>query len=364
MDATDQLILHCANTNYHNKANQIKHLGFPQLLKDDIDWERFVTDVSRHGLLPLMHQILLELPETDGLPPKIRERLHHNYVQELARTMLLNRKLEKILVRFAEAHLPVIVLKGPFLSEKVYSQKNIRSYCDLDLLVKDDNVPLANSLLHKLDYQLCPERARFYWEQPYPESVFVQLSSGSLCEIHWNILDKRRFLPAIDEINAAIWKRATKTELFELPILTMTPEHLLIHLCLHLAIIHRFGKLILYRDLAEVSSFFNTSFDWDYFIQCVDRWHIKSQVYYPLRLAKELFGAEIPPHTLGEIRPRYLSARLFEAALERTDLVSLPQYGLKDILFLTLRDRKVQRYKSTLALPYRTIRWCLKGNTC
>jgi len=363
MDATDRLILCCAKAGLDSAGGGELEQLLSQVPLGGIDWKRFVRDASRHGLLPLANHILKDSPEESHLPPDVKECLHGAYMQGAARTILLNHELRAVLARFSEANIQLMVLKGPYLSEKIYSQRNIRFFCDLDLLVSEKDVAEAGSLLNELDYRFCPERARFWWEDAYPEKVFAK-TSGSLCEIHWNILDKKRFLPANIDINNEIWENATQVQLFGLPVRQMAPEHLLIYLSLHLAVIHRFGILILYRDLAEVLNFYSNSFNWDYFVKCVAGWQVRSQVYYPLYFAAKLLDADIPDNMLREIRPRYLTARFFELIFRKTNFVSLPKYTPVDALFLALRDQKARRYKCALGLPYRVIRWHLKGNTC
>jgi hypothetical protein len=362
MDATDQLVLQCAAVSGNQKADETAQLPFPDL-SGNINWQRFLADVARHGLGPLAHRLLSNDPEKT-IPGYVKKQVHHGYIQDLARTILLNSELEGILECFHEIRLPAIILKGPYLSEKVYSQPNIRTYYDLDLFVKEEDVIQANLALKELGYEQCAGKDRFWWEKPYPELVFANTFVGSLCEIHWNLLDKKRFLSCSDSITQAIWKEANTIEFCGYPVHAMTPEHLLIHLCLHLSIVHRFGKLILFRDISELLNSCGADFDWSHFRQCISRWQINSSVYYPLQFAKRLLNAAVPDEILNQIRPDYLMGRSFEALFLKKNFVSPPQYAPPDALFLALRDKKLQRYKSTLGLPYRAFRWYLKGNTC
>ncbi len=363
MDATDRLVLFCTTAIDNPNTVEGAYFSSPDA-GANIDWYRFLTDIKRHGLLAPAYHLFKRSPDNGILPEEVRQQIHDAYAQELARVLVLAKESEEVLACLSKAKVPVIILKGPYLAEKIYAQAHLRTYHDLDLLVAEQHIKETALILEKIGYQRCAGKDRFGWEQPYPELVFVNTGNGSLCELHWNLLDKTRFLQASDSMNNVVWQKATAIKLDAGPAFAMIPEHILVHLCLHLSVVHRFGKLILYRDISELLSCYQSEIDWDYFVDCIRSWQICSPVYYALSFAKKLINAAVPYPILDQVRPKHVMGRAFEAFFLRRNFVSLPQYAPTDVLWLVLRDRKSERYKAALELPYRAFRWYLKGNTC
>lgn len=362
MDTTGKLLLYC--TRWALPTADASLEPDQQILEADIDWKRALDDARRHGLISLLYLAVKNSEQLRGIPKEIEEKLRREYLATIASSLAATRELSAILEKFNEKSIPAIVLKGPFLAENIYSQKNIRPYTDLDILVKKEDLPSTQLLLSELGYKQCYEIPRFWWEEEYPERTFTKNKPGNLLvEIQWNILDKKSYLQSMNFDVADIWEKASKGEINGQPTLKMAPEHLLIYLCLHLSVTHHFERLIWLRDLAEVVNFYRNSFDWGYFKECVFGWKTKTYVYYPLLMANEILGAGIPKDVLDDIRPRYLTARLFERALSRANIVRLPKHSLANALFLIPRDRPCHRYKAILVLPCQAMRWCLKGRT-
>jgi len=95
--------------------------------------------------------------------------------------------------------------------------------------------------------------------------------------------------------------------------LTLSPEDLLLHLCVHTSYQHQFAfGLLPFCDIAETIARFGPAFDWQTTVARAERRGWQRGVYLTLRLAKELAGADVPPDILERLRP----ADMKQAALE------------------------------------------------
>ena len=151
-----------------------------------------------------------------------------------------------------------------------------------------------------------------------------------------------------------IWAKSNVRFLDDVPFYCMAPEHLLVFLCLHLAQ-HRFSRLLWFHDLSEVVQHYGSSFDWIYFLDCVKKWQLETYIYFPLLLARQMMLLEPPTIVFETIRPVYLTGRLFEKSICRSNLVN--QEVLKSLLlsqsFPSLTNNKGRRWSNIILLPLR-----------
>ena len=151
-----------------------------------------------------------------------------------------------------------------------------------------------------------------------------------------------------------IWAQSDVIDLRDTEVNQMRAEHLLLFLCLHLAERHHFERLIWIRDLREVIDHYGRTFDWNYFINCAERWRAKSYAYFSLLLAERLALAIVPTFVMDKLRPDYLSAKLFEKLLFIDDMPGLPMKttSLRFQLLSLLGDNFTRRAWAELVFPY------------
>ena len=189
-----------------------------------------------------------------------------------------------------------IVLKGPHLSNTIYSNPIDRVYCDLDLLVRPKDFPFVIESLLSNGYRgpledpnrLATERAFYCWTMVSPEGVSV--------EIHRAIAGYGRFPVDID----GLIERAELFEIDKIKVHGLGPEDLLLHLCVHMLKGHfKFIEKKHIQDIALLTKKRNV--DWSIFLERVSNAKCSHGVYYALLAAKEQFSGEIPVWVLERL---------------------------------------------------------------
>jgi hypothetical protein len=151
------------------------------------DWELFSQMADREGVAPLMYWKLKDSPVS--VPPSTFNLLRSTYYQTLAQNTLMYQELERILKALDEAGIPVIVLKGAALAVTVYEDIGLRPMGDLDLLVKEEHLQSALSVMRSIDYVVEP--------LPYPElnqkighdiHLWSKLYENLRVELHWQLV--------------------------------------------------------------------------------------------------------------------------------------------------------------------------------
>jgi len=253
-------------------------------------WRQLVDGALRLNVAsPVYPRLRAIKPDIELLEP-----LRHAYTETTARNLRLFRDLDKVIVALNINEIPFILLKGAYLASFVYTSIGQRPMCDADLLIRKTDLKRVQDLLLGLGYgprdpATVEEQAR-HGHQLNPFS-----RGGSILEIHWRIDDEESSF-TVD--SSGLWLRARHIILRGHPIMALSPVDLLLHLCLNVSYDHGwlpFGKgLLPFADIATVASTYATIIDWSELCSRAQEWKIEHCVYLTLRLAKILWGADIP----------------------------------------------------------------------
>lgn len=77
------------------------------------------------------------------VPSDLKQNLRDAYLQATARNMVILHHAGTVLKALSERGLEVIVLKGLYLAEVVYSGIGLRTFEDIDLLLRRRDLPAA-----------------------------------------------------------------------------------------------------------------------------------------------------------------------------------------------------------------------------
>jgi hypothetical protein len=134
------LILACARTD--PDAPRIQ-----DMLERGPDWQAILLKAERWGLAPLVYTNLRQAAQSGQVPRAITERLRQLYHRDTIYGVAQRELLRATLVRFSEASIPVIVLKGAALAALVYPSPTLRPMGDIDLLVHEGDRDRVDALL-------------------------------------------------------------------------------------------------------------------------------------------------------------------------------------------------------------------------
>ena len=101
-----------------------------------------------------IRRIAIELPEV------IEAQLEKIERESAISAFLWYAELRGLLRAFAEAGIPLLPLKGPFLAQRIYGSESLRMSRDLDLLVRKQDIPGAEALMLSLGFSANRYRRR------------------------------------------------------------------------------------------------------------------------------------------------------------------------------------------------------------
>jgi Uncharacterised nucleotidyltransferase len=275
----NKLQLYCARTKIpEDTQNEVENL-----VSLPLDWEEVLKSASWHGVAPLLYH---NLKGISCIPLWVMEQLKRAYHGNMARNMYLYAELRRILERFGEKGLDVIVLKGAALAQTVYGDIALRPMGDIDLLVRKEDLPYAEEIMSTLNYNtdMDSKSQEWYRHNHFHLSPYIHPDKSVVVEIHHHIIDPP-FHADIDKW----WERARETKIANCKILTPSAEDMLLHLCLHL-FNHGYDKSLLRGlcDISETLRYYEEELNWIKFQDEVSKYGFNKLAYSILYLVKRL----------------------------------------------------------------------------
>ena len=269
----NRLLLYCAQTSIpEDTLNKVK-----DIMSFSLNWEEILESALSQGIAPLLYNSLKKIRSSQFVPEKIMDKLKKAHYGNVARNMYHYEELKRILEAFHEKGVKVIVLKGAALDKIVYGDIGLRTFGDLDLLVKEENLAYAKKIMSDLEYVFTSGKMSEEWRKKkhFHLMPYIQPDKNIVVEIHWHITGDS-FHINIDEW----WEMAKVIKIDNCQALILSPEDMLIHLCLHL-FNHGYNNITL-RGLCDIFgtlTYYRKEINWQRFQDKVDKYKISKPVY-------------------------------------------------------------------------------------
>lgn len=288
------MLLACA----HTAMDDDRAARITALASEKMDWGRLEYLGIGHGVVPLLYRSLNTVKPA-GIPSSMMERLRNESQGIAGRNVLLATELLALLDLLSMNGVLAMPYKGPALACQVYGDLRLRSFIDLDILVRRIDVPKVRDLLAENGYQ--PRIAMTAGKQrailrSECDEVFTGTNSR-IIEIHWAITPPFfSFQLNTDDLFA----RSTTIELLGKQVLAPTPEDLLLILSVNgtkdmwsrLEFICRVAELLLrYPEISWQSTF-----------KRARELGADRMLLLGLFLANRLLGANLPEEVLQRVQ--------------------------------------------------------------
>lgn len=284
------------------------------------DWAWIEMLARHHGVSSMLFRAIA--PRVDAVPRDVVRRLWMNVRATAQRTAAVSALAADVAPRLHAAGLSGILLKGAALGRTLYDDPGLRPSSDLDLLVREHDVPRVAALLEVGGFGRIGRPVRPEWPTCEFHAVYVRPDADALpVELHWGLFES--YLPYAFDLDA-VWRRAQP--IADLPgAYTMSPEHELAHLGLHLerhALVYRsivgrrdwcdvlvrphgLARLVWLMDIARHLQRYRDRFDWDAFVADARRWAIGDRLRVVFTLCERALGVGPPAGILQAFdRPR------------------------------------------------------------
>jgi Uncharacterised nucleotidyltransferase len=284
-----ELLLRCARSDPARSGAPLR-----DFLSDErsVDWGRFVAMADRNGMAPLASHVL-DRNCRELVPAASRDLLGDYFRVNELRTRLLTRELRRVLDALESQGIEAVPFKGPLLSTMAYGHPALREFIDLDVIVGRADVPAARERLGKLGYRRDmdawgPRHERAYVET-WNEDQWVSADGLVYLDLHWRLFPPRfpfrlapeSFRPFLETVS-----------LDGRPVRTLSPEVLLVYLCIR-GVKDRWRRLIWLCDVDRVVRLRGAP-EWRAVPSLAATAHGRRAVGLGLLLARALLGTPVP----------------------------------------------------------------------
>jgi hypothetical protein len=285
-DRPGDLLVHCLATRFGAAPDPALRSLPPHA------WEALVAEANRQWLPSMLFDSLRALGDAVNPPTQVLERLRRLYLHHSFRNRLLVRELETVLRTLHSQGVEVAVLKGVDLITTVYPDPGVRGMTDIDVLVRRDRLAAAEQALVQLGYGPQPRPDMdSYLRRTNHIAPFTKRGAATI-EVHWTI--ERATSPfAIDD--AELWARARTIRIGAVDSLHLAPEHLILHLALHVSYHHRYARAGIKTlcDIAAIAQRY-PQLDWPFLAETANRIGAGGFVFSALELTRSMLHAPIP----------------------------------------------------------------------
>jgi hypothetical protein len=331
------MLLACARTVVDDaRAAQIAVLA-----SGKIDWERLLYLATGHGVVPLLYRSL-NSTRPPGVPSSVMERLRNEAQGIAGRNILLASELLAVLDLLHASDVSAMPYKGPALACQVYGDLGLRSFIDLDILVRRGDVSKVRNVLaengYKPQLEMTAGKQRAILRSECDE-VFNG-ANGRVLEIHWAITPP---FFSFQLQTKDLFARATAIELLGQNVLAPAPEDLLLILSVNGAK-DMWNRLEFICRVAELLYRY-PQIHWQNTFTRARELGAERMILLGLFLAHHLLGASLPEEVLERIARRKIlwnmgnqvCERLFCRPEEMPSLLELTRFRLRSRE--RLRDR-------------------------
>jgi hypothetical protein len=220
------------------------------------------------------------------------ERLYTAHRDAMTWSLLLERKLVALAEAFDRDAIGFAVLKGASVARTMYSEPCLRSFGDVDLLVRSADYARACALLEGLGHVR---------QRPEPRPGFeVRFGKGSVhrhpddaieVDLHRTLV-LGPFGLWIDP--EELLARRTTFELGGRTVGRLDDTAMLLNVAMHASLGRSEARLVPLRDVAQVADRGNV--DWDTLSDWARRWHVRSVLQDAFSTAALTLGTPVPVH--------------------------------------------------------------------
>lgn len=260
-------------------------------------WEEFLhgADWSRLLLLGEEHGVLGQLPaclnndSALAMPPEIKESLVERQRAQNFLTLRLTAELFRLLESFAKQGIFALAIKGPVLAARAYTDPSVRTYGDLDLLVRQRDIRRATELMIASGYEETVSLTAIDAGKIPGQYLFSKPDSKLLVELHNDLT--LRYFPRPLPIEA-FFARQVRVQLDGREVPALCVEDELVLICVHGAK-HFWERLSWIADVAGIIAR-QTKIDWERAASTARTAQSEHLLHIGLRLAVDVLHAELP----------------------------------------------------------------------
>ncbi len=262
-------------------------------IRDD---DSFINLAKAHGVLGHFTAMLGGLPGFQ-IPSSFLDSLRVHQRAHLLSNLAMTAELFRILELFRQSGIECVVVKGPVLSLRAYGEPAVRQYADLDLLLRQKDIPRAAEILVDTGYDSRISAEAIRSRKIPGEYRFRAQDTEIILELHTE--RTLRYFPLPLPIER-YFESKTSLSLDGRPVPALSAEHEFILISVHGAT-HFWERLMWVCDVAAMVHN-HPQLDWNLIRRSAAEAGAERMVRVALLLAERSLGVAIPKDMKNEVQ--------------------------------------------------------------
>ncbi len=275
-----------------------------EALATDLDWNVLLELGEEHGVLGVLAGRLQKLGFA-GIAIASREKLQARMRAQKLFTLSMTAELFRILQDFSACGIEAILVKGPLVSLLAYGDPGVRSYVDLDLLVRHTDILAASRRMIELGFEPDIPLSVIEAGKVPGEYLFKRPGTSQIVELHTE--RTFRYYPRPMPLEALLArKRGVPLDGRDIPALSLEDEFVLnaIHGAKHF-----WERLMWVADIAAIVAS-HPELDWNRARQSAQDVGAGRMLRVALQLAETLLQVPLPASVADDVRRDTVALRL------------------------------------------------------
>lgn len=305
---------------------------------------QLIADIDREARQAILAQLrvaraaseVIQLAKSNGVAAQLYHVLPYPYVpgewadeivdlhqQMTERISSFLDELDVVAAKLLEESVPVILVENGSLARAFYPCAGCFTFGDLDLLIKYEHIPVMHHVLTMLGYTaLGPNsESAALPEHSAGRVEYERIISGGhslRLNFQWSLVARRWFSQAQEPSLESLLMRSVPIQ--DSAVRILCPEDILFQLAIHNAS-HTYVRKPGIRLHLDVERFVRRStVDWNEFVAMVERYHVKTVVYFSLAIPVALFDTPVPGEVLSQLAPSAWKEQLISRWIQRAGL--------------------------------------------
>jgi len=227
-------------------------------LKDIKDWDGLLARLRENATLPLFYQHLSQHDLLQLIPEEIREKMKVAKQRTAMRNLKFIQVFTELAESFQEQKIEFLPVKGITYLYEIYHDPSLRPMIDIDLLIREKDIPKVKSLMTGLEAQ---QHTGLHSEflNGFMHHIPPFVYKHTLLEFHTRFFRKTSPYSLSPE---AAWKTSVEGPLYQQQVRLLYPEYHLVYITLHAYnhLLHGKFKLIWLTDVIRYT--YKKDIDW------------------------------------------------------------------------------------------------------
>lgn len=157
--------------------------GIESPIHKQLNWDSLLDLAEEHSVQGILAKRLEEIAFA-GVPGAAREKLQARMRTQNLFTLSMTAELFRILQDFSRFTIDTLLVKGPLISLLAYGDPAIRSYVDLDLLLRHRDIPAATQRMLEMGFHSDVPQSAIQAGKVPGEYLFRRLGTQHIVELH------------------------------------------------------------------------------------------------------------------------------------------------------------------------------------